>query len=508
MSKGSSASYITNDGPYQNGRGVGGTPLDIINPDEIADDGDDGFLHTPVVRNGGAGGHNGSVDNRSSFRVFTKGQKANKAAAELSYDPVPGGKDYFPEATKSNKRKGYVVLGVLAFIVVGAIVGGIVGGIVGNGNVGEKDGKHTRRSLPLTHSCMGNNMDEEGKEEDLGRESPEIKGLLNNGRLHKVFPAMDYTPSSMSDPRQCSSPQNDVTRDLAVLSQLTNSVYLHSTDCHLPEMVLHAIDRLGADLKVWLGVAVNSNTGDNERQLQQLYTAMDSVKDKSVFKGVIVGSSDDESVVGYVKRVKAAFARNRINLPVAAPAAAASQRSGGGGAGGVAQVSDLTVVSHIDAFHAGVPIDLAADWTMDLWHHATMPTTTKKKHHLLTEVGWTSDAGNVASCNNNQCPTYAAVTGIDAMNRFMDEWVCRALENGVDYIWCVQFTPLFFFFFFFFFCGRYWWGLMLFFFFVVHRFEAFDTPWTSGNWGVINRDRNLKPGLKIPDCGGKSSTAF
>lgn len=46
------------------------------------------------------------------------------------------------------------------------------------------------------------------------------------------------------------------------------------------------------------------------------------------------------------------------------------------------------------------------------------------------------------------------------------------------------------------------------------RFEAFDEPWkvqfnTAGKnwedkWGLMTIDRKLKPGVKIPDCGGKS----
>ena len=47
-----------------------------------------------------------------------------------------------------------------------------------------------------------------------------------------------------------------------------------------------------------------------------------------------------------------------------------------------------------------------------------------------------------------------------------------------------------------------------------NRFEAFDEPWkirlnTPGKewedkWGLMDTARNLKPGLKIPDCGGKT----
>ena len=47
-----------------------------------------------------------------------------------------------------------------------------------------------------------------------------------------------------------------------------------------------------------------------------------------------------------------------------------------------------------------------------------------------------------------------------------------------------------------------------------NRFEAFDEPWkirlnTPGKewedkWGLMSIDRKLKPGLVIPNCGGKT----
>ena len=47
-----------------------------------------------------------------------------------------------------------------------------------------------------------------------------------------------------------------------------------------------------------------------------------------------------------------------------------------------------------------------------------------------------------------------------------------------------------------------------------HRFEAFDEPWKKAlnepgkewedKWGLMDLARNLKPGVKIPDCAGKT----
>lgn len=48
------------------------------------------------------------------------------------------------------------------------------------------------------------------------------------------------------------------------------------------------------------------------------------------------------------------------------------------------------------------------------------------------------------------------------------------------------------------------------------RFEAFDEPWkviynTPGQswedkWGLMDSARKIKPGLKIPSCGGKTAS--
>lgn len=48
------------------------------------------------------------------------------------------------------------------------------------------------------------------------------------------------------------------------------------------------------------------------------------------------------------------------------------------------------------------------------------------------------------------------------------------------------------------------------------RFEAFDESWKieyntedekwENKWGLMDSARKLKPGLKIPDCGGKTAS--
>ena len=114
--------------------------------------------------------------------------------------------------------------------------------------------------------------------EDLNKDSSEIKALMNNADLHKVFPGMDYTPlnSQYPDCMHSKPSQNNITRDIAVLSQLTNNVRLYGTDCNQTEMVLHSIDQLQlTDMKVWLGVWLGNNETTNSRQIAQMWTILE-----------------------------------------------------------------------------------------------------------------------------------------------------------------------------------------------------------------------------------------
>src|SRR5690606_32111192 len=145
-----------------------------------------------------------------------------------------------------------------------AIVGGLVGGLLNRGGGGSGPKRH------------GQTADEDERANgDLGINSAEIKKLMNNDKLHRVFPGIDYTPLNTQYPdcEKWPPSQNNVTRDLAVLSQITDTVRLYGTDCNQTQMVLHAIDRLElkGKMKVWLGVWQDGNTTTNDRQLEQMW---------------------------------------------------------------------------------------------------------------------------------------------------------------------------------------------------------------------------------------------
>ncbi|KAL1982224.1 hypothetical protein VTN96DRAFT_1650 [Rasamsonia emersonii] len=485
------------DGPYQ---GYGSrTDPGSINPDEIADDGDDGFVPAPrrsalslgkksgsdtgsaAAGGAAAGGVLGAIGG-----IFNRhGNKAG-AASGPSYDPVPGSglessraeKDALLLHEARKRRKRWFLTMLIGFAIIAVIVGAIVGGILGS----RRDSGEGSESANTSTAS-----EDENSNGDLSKDSPEIKALMNNPNLHRVFPGMDYTPWGVQYPLCLQYPpdQNNVTRDMAVLSQLTNTVRLYGTDCNQTEMVLHAIDRLGlTDMKVWLGVWIDTNTTTNDRQLQQLYKVIDETKDKSIFQGAIIGNealyragpdiqTAEKNLIAYMESVRSNFTQRNWNIPVATSDLGDNWNSE------LVQASDF-VMANVHPFFGGVPVDQAASWTWSFFqeHDVSLTKGTNKKS-IISEVGWPSGGGNDCGSNQN-CPNSQAgsVAGIDQMNKFMSDWVCQALSNGTKYFW----------------------------------FEAFDEPWkviynTPGKawedkWGLMDAGRNLKPGLKIPDCNG------
>ncbi|PYI26695.1 glycoside hydrolase [Aspergillus indologenus CBS 114.80] len=430
------------EGPYQR-QSVYSTqhyPL-TFNPDEIADDGDDGFVN--VAPKGV------SPSSRHSF----------------------------------NGTAGAAAVG-------GAATGGLLGGLRGLFG-GKKDSSPSYGPVPGQGLEAAEKGQRAGSIAGASRRKRAWIDLMNNANLHKVFPGVDYTPWGVQYPLCLKYPpsQNNVTRDLAVLSQLTNTIRLYGTDCNQTEMVLTAIDRLElTNMKLWLGVWIDSNQTTSERQVKQLYNIVDDANDTSIFKGAIIGNealyragpdiaTAQTTLISYMTDVKNHFKQNSIDLPVG------TSDLGDNWNQELVDAADF-VMSNIHPFFGGVKATEAASWTWTFWQNHDAPLTAgTTKQQIISEVGWPSGGGNDCGDGDNcQNDTQGAVAGVDEMNQFMSDWVCQALENGTEYFW----------------------------------FEAFDEPWKvqyniegeewEDKWGLMDAARKLKPGLKIPDCGGKTAT--
>ncbi|KAG5918112.1 hypothetical protein E4U42_006996 [Claviceps africana] len=482
------------DDPYQ---GLSATSnrlhdasLGVVNPHEIVDDGDDGLHY---------GKHSQRTSQRTSVMSLSQSdrprQVVSPAAAISGAAAVAGGlpgrsgharsdgdnADFDREKSSTymsstsgvrSKKWKWLVIILVFLLVAGAIIGGVVGSIISGNKKNYGSDKQTA-------------SDDHKKNGDLDINSPEIKALLNNKDLHKVFPGMDYTPLNTQYPDCIHNPpsQNNVTRDLAVLSQLTNKIRLYGTDCNQTQMLIHAIDRLDMkkDVKIWMGVWLDKNETTNARQLAQMWDILDQ-HGAEPFEGVIVANEvlfrKDMTVtqLGTVlDGVRSNFSTKGIKLPVA------SSDLGDDWTAGLAAESDY-VMANIHPFFAGTAADAAADWTYDFWTSQDKQFwKADKSKNIISETGWPTGGGK----NCGQSPvctssTPGAVASIDGVNTFMENWVCQALANGTQYFW----------------------------------FEAFDEPWkvryNEGNknwedkWGLLDMNRKLKPGIKIPDCGGKT----
>ncbi|KAL8737902.1 MAG: hypothetical protein Q9181_001239 [Wetmoreana brouardii] len=471
-----------------------------IDPNAIDDDGDDGMMqplpkrrsilglrsqsdHQPptgaAAGGAAAGGVLGTLGN-----IVGRNNPAPPGSRDASghYGPVgqtgyEGGhgekSEWLSNQTSGRKRLRWIVGILIALILIGAIVGGVIGGIKASKN---------HKSDSSSSSTPQSAAEDDGGG-DLDKNSAEIKKLMNNPNLHRVFPGVDYTPYASQYPECLKWPpsQNNVTRDVAVLSQLTDAIRLYGTDCNQTEMVLHAIDKLGlTDTKVWLGVWLDKNETTNARGLEALNDIL-SKHGADPFLGVIVGNEvlyrpdmTETELAKVLADVRSNMTALKIDLPLA------TSDLGDNWTAELASEVDI-VMSNIHPFFAGKTPDIAASWTWNFWDtHDVILTKGTNKKNIISEVGWPSDGG--MNCGGVNCTAgiKGAVAGIDEMNEFMDNFICQSLANGTDFFW----------------------------------FEAFDEPWKKhlnepgreweDKWGLMDLARNLKPGVKIPDCGGKT----
>lgn len=510
-----SRSDVYSDDPYQNLSRHQDSTLGVVNPHDIIDDGDDGLEygrrgprtsmlslgsshrgHGAAAAGGavaggvlgGLVGRNGSGSVSNQYAPVNTGVTADGASGSSGggggiYNAAPvaaGGEKAWqaPAATKSSGKKWKIAVIVVVAI---AIIAGIVLGVL-FGVVFKKGGSNSGGGSSASGDISTADGDTKANG-DLNINSPEIKALMNNPDLHKVFLGMDYTPLNTQYPECIHAPpsQNNVTRDLAILSQLTNVVRLYGTDCNQTQMLIHAVRQLELQdtVKIWLGVWQDANTTTNARQLEQMWDILDEYGAEP-FKGIIVANEilfreqmTITSLGTLLEDVRHNLTAKGMKLPVA------TSDLGDRWTAALAAQSDA-IMANIHPFFAGTKVADAADWTMYFWGNKTSTfLKSDNEMNIISETGWPSQGGT--ACGNEwqtDCPD-KAVAGIDEMNVFMEDWVCRALDKKTEYFW----------------------------------FEAFDEPWkfmfnTEGkqwedHWGLLTVDRTLKKGLKIPDCGGK-----
>jgi exo-beta-1,3-glucanase (GH17 family) len=447
--------------------GSGGTPAAVVGAGAVA-----GGLLAGGLKSTGSGE---AIPLTGPYGA-SSAQLSGGGGDDLGYPSAAEKREWAEKEAHGKKRRMWIIIGVLALIIIGAVAGSVAGVLLKNNN---DDSPGTGKA-----AGGGQSADEDTSDNgDLGKDSAEIKKLLGNPNLHKVFPGIDYTPMYTQYPDCLGYPpsQNNVTRDIAIISQMTNVVRLYGTDCNQTEMTLHAIDRLGlkGKMKVWLGVWQDKNATTNARQLKQMYSILDTYG-PDPFLGAIVGNEvifrEDLTVAELITElatVKSNFSALGYDLPVA------TSDLGDKWTAELARTSDL-VMANVHPFFTGMPVADAAEFTWQFWQNKNWALNPDLGKNYIAETGWPTKGGTNCGQEGVTACEGGSVAGVAELNEFMEQWVCPALANGTNYFW----------------------------------FEAFDEPWKikynepgkewEDQWGILDVNRNIKKGVTIPDCGGKT----
>ncbi|ELQ40843.1 endo-beta-1 [Pyricularia oryzae] len=493
-----SRSGVYTDDPYSGFSRSSLPNLGVVNPHDIFDDGDDGLDYgrrnhrTSMLSLGASSNRSGS--NLGAAAAGAGAGRAGSGSRAATYGPVNSNSPYEEthnlgaEKNWGEKPKGkskvwrLVVIGIVAVAIIAALALGIVFGVV------LKDGGGGGVVNPGQTA-----QEDQAANGDLTADSKEIKSLMSNNQLHRVFMGMDYTPLNTQYPDCLKFPpsQNNVTRDIAVLSKLTNIVRTYGTDCNQTEMIITAIDRLKlkGKMKMWLGVWQDKNETTNARQLGEMWNTLDhhskdGRKPEDYFKGLIVANEilyrkemTSSQLQLLLSNVRANLTTKGINLPVATSDLGDDWRNKD-----LADASDY-IMANIHPFFGGTPADKAATWTKEFYNNWVKPNEkTQTDRNVIAEYGWPSQGGQRCPVDDPNC-LKPAVADVKELNKVLEDWVCPALNNGTNYFW----------------------------------FSAFDEPWKirfntakenwEDHWGLMTVDRQLKSGITIPDCGGKEAPA-
>jgi exo-beta-1,3-glucanase (GH17 family) len=417
-----------------------------INPNEILDDGDD-FPMQPKRASRVNMAFNKSKSSVNTSTTAGAGLGAGAIGDDMAggfnrdpsgnYSSIPANRlgaigeeksAWMKENTKDGRKKKKILFILAGIIIIAGIIAGTVAGVMSQ-----------NRGSDSSSSSQAQSAADDAKKGDLGKDSDEIKKLLNNPDMHKVFSGFAYTPLHAQYPDCLTAPpiQNNVTRDMALLGQLTNVVRMYGTDCNQTEMVLHAIDRLELnDMKIWLGVWLGNNDTTNTRQVDQMWKILDTYGTDHI-KGVIVGNEvlfrqdlTATQLGTYIAETKTNLTSKGYDLPVA------TADLGDNWTAALATQVDV-VMANIHPFFGGVTVENAAAWSYSFWqdHDVVLTQGMTGKSHIISEFGWPSEGGN--KCGQVECTsdTQGSVASIPNMNYLMDSWVCEALTNGTDYFW-------------------------------------------------------------------------
>ncbi|KAL7420504.1 hypothetical protein Q5752_004454 [Cryptotrichosporon argae] len=412
----------------------------------------------------GAGAGAGALGMANSARALAH---QNIPADELwamdtpkaAYQVVP------PTGMAKGRKRGLIVGGVLAALVIVAI---IVAVVVTETNK-SKDASEAQADAATANSTT------------LSSSDP--ANFTKDDRLHQVFWGFAYEPDGVILP-DCTATQANVTRDIQLLSQLTTRLHLYGANCNETALVMQAVQDTKVNMSLWLAIYVDSDEGAFADQVTAITAALKTYGADNV-EGILVGNEYILDAAGSVTSgttydAAVDFIANKtqyVNTTIQALSLGKDIPIGTADAG---SVMSKTLASSVDSFAAnvhpyfgGLAIDDAAVWTWEYFQTNDVDVADEASPvpaMFIAETGWPTGSMNASDASDGAGSPQGDAS-VANLQTFLDTFVCAANANGTKYFY----------------------------------FEAFDEPWKSiyggvePYWGLFDSDRNLK-NVTIPTC--------
>ncbi|QPG75919.1 hypothetical protein FOA43_003305 [Brettanomyces nanus] len=299
------------------------------------------------------------------------------------------------------------------------------------------------------------------------RSDKEIELLMTSDNLHQVFHSLAYAPKGVMEP-QCGVTQRDVILDVARLSMVTNKIRTYGTQCNQAEYILKAIQDLGVNMTLSLGVWVAEDDYVNWRQMDEMKYLLKTYP-RDMFDAIFVGNEvlfrEDkfpEELVQLITEAKNyAISLGYADLPVGTSELGSLVNEK------VMEASDFFGIN-IHPFFGGVNASSGTNWVLEYYKQQVVPLINPQynKKIVISEVGWPYKGGSYQGADATP----------EDMQKFLNDWICKVPQDKYHTIY----------------------------------FEAFNEPWKSifyeegreweTEWGFFTEDRKLKPGISLPIC--------
>ncbi|KAH7100753.1 glucan 1,3 beta-glucosidase [Auriculariales sp. MPI-PUGE-AT-0066] len=388
-------------------------------------------------------------------------------------------------AAPAKSRRGlWIGVGVVAALLVLGGIGAGVGVAVSNKNKSQNAavvpgaGDNSQSNSGSSSGSSGNNSTDTDNQ---------YANFAPTPGLQKIFYGMAYTPAGAVP--DCKVSQEDVIKDIQLMSQMTNIVRTYGAGCNVPGLVLNAIKLTKVDLKVYLGNYITPGNDDSyNTQKQTIEDALkqyghDNVLGVTVGNEVMLNACLDKTITDanspLVKDaadyIVAKIADTRSSL---AALGFTNIKVGNSDAGSYFATSVLEVsdygLSNVHPWFAHTPVKDSVQWTWDFFEENNVQPAAllaNKPEMVIAETGWPSGSKWANTTNNGAGEGGEASIG--NLQIFLDEWVCQSNAKGIKYFY----------------------------------FELFDELWkdelyggVEGYWGLLDSNKNLKPGITFPTC--------